>query len=260
LSLGRRLQRSFVLQATLIETRIRLLPASAKETAPFVEALRAEVVGLRPQPDPSVTQLARLGEQGVDDPSADALAPQTRRDVDHRYVAEPGHGEPAPSSVTPCIPSAMPTTPSAASATSKNASDADRYARTRASFSGGIGRPPLRWVLAACHTPTAGSTSPGPPLLTTTSALPTLSSLFIPVACVFWSRVSAGTDCKQHKRSRARSRTFCETAVAPGVVIRASLRQRSIRAVLRGRGDDVLGIAVDHAGVFPQLFPARAFV
>ncbi len=57
MSFGRRLQRSFVLQATLIETQIRLLPASAKESAPFVEALRADVVGLRPQPDPSVTCL-----------------------------------------------------------------------------------------------------------------------------------------------------------------------------------------------------------
>ena len=55
MSFGRRLQRSFVLQATLIETPIRLLPAGAKQTAPFVEALRADVVSLRPQPDPSVT-------------------------------------------------------------------------------------------------------------------------------------------------------------------------------------------------------------
>src|SRR5215210_422833 len=62
------------------------------EASALVEAPGARVVCAGPQLHPIIASRPRLCEQGVDEPSTDALSPVIGRDEDHRDVTESPHG------------------------------------------------------------------------------------------------------------------------------------------------------------------------
>jgi len=159
-------ERTLVVKNPLAE--FFLLPAAAPETASLAEPLGARVVGLGPQLRSVVTP--RLGEHGLDEPPADALAPALGRDeaIETWQSSSTGPG-PVVGASLHAKRHTRYLTGGFGEQQERNASGVPTWPRARASWSGGGCRPARLAVLAERHTAITDSTSSGPPRHMTTS-------------------------------------------------------------------------------------------